>query len=94
MDKTKETLEKQLQLLYERSSNAESGTLIQLTREMISLALILSPELQNRLACAYPYPFVGHLSMSDLEELALARSERARRQLEEDKQFYKRLESQ
>lgn len=98
-DKVKETLEKQLQLLSERSKqiieqgNAADNELKTLTNQMIQLALILDPVLQSQSASAAYFPFVGHLSMSDLEELAQARRERARRELAEAKQFYKNLES-
>ena len=89
-DKIKETLEKQLDLLSERSSKSNSvNEIVSLTEQMISLAKIIEPELQCQSVYAATYPYVGHLSMSDLESLALARQLRETKQLEAERQWCK-----
>ena len=81
---TKTVLEKQLQILSKRSENACCNELQIYTEQIINLAKILDPELRNR-------PYVEALSrlpsatltMSDLEEIAVARKEKIRRADEE-----------
>ena len=92
-DFVKETLEKQMKLLSERSHESTAGV-IGYTEQIISLAKILDPELRSQSCAAAPLPFVGHLSMSDLEALAKARHEWLRQSIEETQQFYKDLQSQ
>lgn len=87
----KETLEKQMKLLSERSGKAVGGELNSYTEQIINLAKILDPELRSQSCAEAPLPFVGHLSMSDLEALAKARHEWLRQSIEETQQFYKKL---
>lgn len=80
----KETLEKQLKLLSERSEKAVGNEVAIYTEQIVKLANLLDPELRNR-------PYVEALSrlplatltMSDLEEIAVARKEKIRRADEE-----------
>ena len=89
----KDTLKKQMQILSERSVRENGEYLAPITAQMIELAKLLDPELRNQSLNEKPLPFVGHLSMSDLEELARARRELVRRSIEETRQFYKDLQS-
>lgn len=76
----KTMLEKQLQLLSERSEKAVGDELNSYTEQIINLAKLLDPELRNQ-------PYVEALSrlpsatltMSDLEEIMVARKEKLRR---------------
>lgn len=65
----KEKLEKQLQLLSEHSIRADSDTLIELTREMINLALILDPALKNQSGDAQGYLATVQLSAKELADI-------------------------
>ena len=51
-------------------------------------------ELKSQSAGEAPLPFLGHLSMSDLEELALARREKAHRDKAETRRLYNSLAEQ
>ena len=83
-------LEKQLQLLFERSKDESDNKVVgELTEKMISLVKILDPDLRNQSAFEKLNPYVGHLSMSDLEMLAQARAEHARQRLEAERQWCK-----
>ena len=89
-DFVKETLEKQMKLLSERSHESTAGV-IGYTEQIINLAKILDPELRSQSYAEAPLPFVGHLTMSDLEALAKARHELLRQSVKETQQFYKKL---
>lgn len=97
-DFVKETLEKQMKLLSERSAElptySTTTILCSYTEQIINLAKILDPELRSQSCAEAPLPFVGHLSMSDLEALAKVRHEWVRQSIEETQQFYKDLQSQ
>ena len=75
----KETLEKQLELLSERSVKTSGKELADLTNEMIKLAAILSPEVQSQsfYAASTHHPYVVQLPAEDLVELYATRYERA-----------------
>ena len=82
----KSTLEGQLQLLLERSKTELDNKIVgELTEKMISLVRILDPDLRSQSVYEKLNPYVGHLSMSDLEMLAQARAEHARRQSEAER---------
>lgn len=86
----KKTLEKQLKLLSERSMKSnDNGEIVALTEQMVNLVKILAPELQFQSAYAATYPYVGQLSMSDLESLAEARRLQAERRTEAEKEWCK-----
>lgn len=87
----KETLEKQMRILSGLSEKAVGNELAFYTEQIINLAKLLDPELRNQSLDEAPLPFLGHLSMSDLEELAQARRELLRRSATETQQFYKNL---
>ena len=89
----RDTLKEQMQILSERSARENGEYLAPITAQMIELAKLLDPELRSQSSGERPLPFVGHLSMSDLEELARARRELVRRSIEETRQFYKDLQS-
>ena len=97
-NKIKKILIKQLHLLDEYSRNlvvknlANTQNLTALTNAMINLGRILLN--QNQFSDAAPNPYIGHLSMSDLEALAQARNEQARRQQEAEQRELKSLRSQ
>ena len=78
----KETLEKQLQMLSERSSTADIKYLPALTGQMINLARILEPELQNQsfYGASTGHPYVVQLPAKDLVDLYVARAELLSRQ--------------
>ena len=75
----KETLEKQFELLSERSKETSGKELADLTNTMINLAAILLPEFQSQSFCAASinHPYVVQLPIKDLVELYVARAERA-----------------
>lgn len=99
MSKTKETLEKQLQLLSEWSQrvvhDTENGSeLPALTEQMIKLAAILEPEIQSELVPFAPLPLSERLTIADMEALAIGRRERERRKTEEARQEWNALREQ
>lgn len=75
----KETLEKQFELLSERSKETSGKELADLTNTMINLAAILLPEFQSQsfYAASINHPYVVQLPIKDLIELYVARAERA-----------------
>lgn len=86
----KETLEKQMKLLSERSGKAVGGELNSYTEQIINLAKILDPELRSQ-SCAEVLSRLpaATLTMSDLEEIAAARKAKLRR---EDEAFRRLLD--
>jgi len=99
MSKTKEILEKQLQLLSERSSrivnDVEGGKeLPLLTDTMVMLAVILEPEIQSEFFPVAPLPLSERLTIADMEALATGRRERERRKTEEARQEWNALREQ
>ena len=93
-EEIKKILEQQLQLLSERSKSANNEDLCKLIDKMINLVQILDPELKSRSFAEPLNPYIGHLSMSDLEALALARREQARSQKEELEKFAEEIQAQ
>lgn len=87
-----DTLKEQMTTLVTRSKDAASCDLTVITDKLMALAKLLVPELRNQSACEPLNPYVGHLSMSDLQALAQARHERECRAAEELKRLYKDLE--
>lgn len=76
----KETLEKQLRILSERSTIADDDCLGELTTQIIDLANLLDPELRSQsYAEALSRLPAATLTMSDLDEVAAVRKERLRR---------------
>ena len=99
MGATKEILEKQLQLLSERShqiaNNTERGKeLPLLTDVMIKLAVILEPEIQSELFPVAPLPLSERLTIADTEALAIGRRELTRRATVEAQQSWNALRGQ
>lgn len=99
MGQTKEILEKQLQLLSERShqiaNNTERGKeLPLLTDVMIKLAVILEPEIQSELFPVAPLPLSERLTIADTEALAIGRRELTRRATEEAQRSWNDLREQ
>ena len=99
MCKVKEILEKQLQLLSERSkeivrSDYNGDELPLLTDTMIKLAVILEPEIQSEFFPVAPLPLSERLTVADTEALAIGRRERKRRATEEAQQSWNTLREQ
>lgn len=80
----KEKLEKQLQLLSEHSTKSDSDTLIKLTREIINLALILTPELKSQSGDAQGYLASVQLSAKELADICAGQYARVLRQVTTD----------
>lgn len=80
-EKIKKTLEKQFDLLTERSAGTFGEELAILTNAMINLAGVLDPEVQTQsfYAASTYHPYVVQLPTKDLIELYVARAERATR---------------
>ena len=79
-NKIKETLEKQFDLLAERSTQTYGAELANLTDAMINLAVILESDVQNQAfyAASTRHPYVVQLPIEDLLALHVARAEQAR----------------
>ena len=73
----KETLEKQLQLLAERSANASNENIVELTESMVSVAKVLLALDGNQsfYAASTGHPYVVQLPAADLVDLYAARAE-------------------
>ena len=91
MNTTKEILERQLQLLADRSVSANDSDLVSITEQMIKLAVILEPEIQSELFPVVPLPLSERLTVADTEALAIGRRERERRQIAEAQQSWNDL---
>ena len=95
MDKVKEILGKQLQLLSERSvKESDAEDLSTLTDTMIKLAVILEPEIQSELFPVVPLPISERLTIADMDALAIGRRERERRKTEETQRSWNDLREQ
>ena len=95
MNKAKEILGKQLQLLAEESQSIQSSSdLVSLTDTMIKLAVILEPEIQSELYPVVPLPLSERLTIADMEALAIGRRERERRETVEAQQSWNALREQ
>lgn len=94
MNTKKEILEKQLQLLSERSITARVSDLVPLTEQMIKLAVILEPEIQSGLFPLSPLPLSERLTVADMEALVIGRRERERQQVEEAQRSWNDLREQ
>ena len=92
MSMAKEKLEKQLQLLSERSLCANDNDLVKLTREMINLALILDPELKNQSGDVQGYLATVQLSAKELADICVGQYERVRYQTKPDRKKSEYLE--
>lgn len=79
-DRTKKILEEQLELLHERAKTADDEYLAKISAQMVSLAKIIEPELQNQLGgeISVGVP-LATLTMRDVADIIAARSERSRR---------------
>lgn len=76
----KETLEKQLRILSDRSVTAQDAYVAPITAQMIRLVQMIDPELRSQsfAEALSPLP-AATLSMTDLEEITAVRKERLRR---------------
>ena len=86
-DEIKNTLEKQLALLSERSMKSESvEEIVSLTEQMTGLAILIDSELRNQFFDAAPSRLPSAaLTVKDLADMLVGRSKRYHR-LEDDLQ--------
>lgn len=82
MDEIKETLEKQLELLYERSKTVDDMCLADITEQMVQIAALLldREKSQSFYGASTCHPYVVQLPVEDLVDLYAARAERWNRQ--------------
>lgn len=89
----RDTLEKQMQILSERSIRENGEYLAPITAQMIELAKLLDPELrsQSYVEMLSRLP-AATLTMSDLEEITSARKEKLRKADEDFRRFCNELQ--